>query len=157
MKKLMTASILAAATVLTCTADNPKANDNATVTQGNARFTVLTPEMIRIEYSPSGQFEDRATFSVINRELPVPKFSKTDDGEFLTITTDALSLRYRKGSNPMTNPASPENLTVVLPVNVDHHHLDPAGQYGCLPWPGIRILCMCTILSFPSHSSQTRT
>lgn len=117
MKKLMTASILAAATVLTCTADNPKANDKATVTQGNARFTVLTPEMIRIEYSPSGQFEDRATFSVINRELPVPKFSKTDDGEFLTITTDALSLRYRKGSNPMTNPASPENLTVVLPVN----------------------------------------
>ena len=104
----MTASILAAATVLTCTADNPKANDKATVTQGNARFTVLTPEMIRIEYSPSGQFEDRATFSVINRELPVPKFSKTDDGEFLTITTDALSLRYRKGSNPMTNPASPE-------------------------------------------------
>ena len=73
--------------------------------------------MIRIEYKPQRQFEDRATFSVINRELPVPKFSKTDDGEFLTITTDALSLRYRKGSNPMTNPASPENLTVVLPVN----------------------------------------
>ena len=29
----------------------PKADDNAIVKSGNARFTVLTPEMIRIEYS----------------------------------------------------------------------------------------------------------
>jgi alpha-glucosidase (family GH31 glycosyl hydrolase) len=62
-------------------------------------------------------FEDNATFSVVNRQLPVPKYSKADDGEYVTITTDALSLRYRKGSNPLAEPASPANLSVTMSVN----------------------------------------
>jgi hypothetical protein len=49
----------------------PQANPEAIVTSGKARFTVLTPRMIRIQYSSSSQFEDRATFAVINRNLPV--------------------------------------------------------------------------------------
>jgi len=97
--------------------NNPMAREKAIVTDGNARFTVLTPEMVRIEYSPSGKFEDRATFSVVNRNLPVPKFTASEKDGFLTITTDALSLRYRKGTNPMTDPASPENLTITMPLN----------------------------------------
>ena len=36
-------------------APDPVANPSAVVRQGNARFTVLTPEMIRVEYSPSGK------------------------------------------------------------------------------------------------------
>ena len=98
-------------------AANPKADDKAVVTAGNARFTVLTPEMIRIEYSPKGIFEDKATFAVINRELPVPKFSKKESGGFLTITTDRLSLRYRLGSDPMLEPASPANLSITMKLN----------------------------------------
>ncbi len=73
--------------------------------------------MIRIEYSPKGVFEDNATFTVVNRQLPVPKYSKADDGEYVTITTDALSLRYRKGSNPLSEPASPANLSVTMSVD----------------------------------------
>ena len=49
------------------TALNPVANPEAVVTEGVVRFTVLTPEMIRVEYSPSEQFEDRATFTAIFR------------------------------------------------------------------------------------------
>ena len=97
------------------TAD-PSADPRAVVTCGNARFTVLTPELLRIEYSPAGRFEDRATFTVINRRLSVPEFSTSDDGTFLYISTGCLKLKYRKGTDPRTVPASPANLT----VNIDN-------------------------------------
>ena len=79
------------------------ANPEAVVTEGTVRFTVLTPEMIRIEYSPSEKFEDRATFTVVNRNLPVPHFTKSEDNDFLYITTDKLKLRYRKAQIPTSN------------------------------------------------------
>ena len=34
------------------------------------RFTILTPRMIRLEYSINGVFEDRPTSLVINRSFP---------------------------------------------------------------------------------------
>ena len=49
----------------------------AVVTCGNARFTVLTPQLIRMEWSADGKFEDHASFVFINRRLPVPKFEAT--------------------------------------------------------------------------------
>ena len=55
-------------------ADNPVADPKAVVTVGNARFTVLTPQLIRMEWSADGKFEDHASFVFINRRLPVPKF-----------------------------------------------------------------------------------
>ena len=65
--------------------DNPVASSEAIVISGNARFTVLTPEMIRIEYSENARFEDRATFTVLNRKLEVPTFIKSEDDTFLYI------------------------------------------------------------------------
>ncbi|MCF0195824.1 MAG: DUF4968 domain-containing protein, partial [Bacteroidaceae bacterium] len=52
---------------------------------------------IRIQYSATDKFEDRATFAVVNRRLPVPSFTTEDDGTYLTIKTDQLTLRYKKG------------------------------------------------------------
>lgn len=57
---------------------------------GNARFTVLTDNVIRMEYSSKAQFEDRPTLAVLNRNLTVPKFSSATSGGVLTITTSAL-------------------------------------------------------------------
>ena len=54
--------------------DNPVADPKAIVTVGNARFTVLTPQLIRMEWSADGKFEDHASLVFINRRLPVPKF-----------------------------------------------------------------------------------
>ncbi len=54
---------------------------------GQARFTVLTDNVIRMEYSNSGRFEERATLAILNRNLPVPKFSTSSSGGQLTITT----------------------------------------------------------------------
>ena len=39
---------------------NPKASDAAVVVHRNARFTVLTDRLIRMEWSEDGVFEDRA-------------------------------------------------------------------------------------------------
>ena len=111
----MTAAVLSSG-AHTATPD-PVANAGAVVICGNARFTVLTPELMRMEYSPRGQFEDRATFTVVNRNLDVPQFTTSEDPEYLYINTDHLRLKYRKGSDPRTVPASPDNLS----VTVDNH------------------------------------
>jgi hypothetical protein len=38
---------------------------------GKARFTVLTPELIRMEWAADGKFEDHASFMFINRRSAV--------------------------------------------------------------------------------------
>ncbi len=94
---------------------SPKANPDAVVISGNARFSVLTPEMIRIEYSDNGIFEDRATVAVIIRNLDVPPFRTSEDSAFLFLETDKLLLKYRKGTDPRTNPA--QNLSITMAHN----------------------------------------
>ncbi len=96
---------------------NPVADPAAVVTSGNARFTVLTSQMIRIQYSSTAQFEDRATFGIVNRRLSVPEFTtETSDG-YLYIRTSDLELRYKEGSE--FNPADkkPDNLMVTFQLN----------------------------------------
>ncbi len=77
--------------------DNPVADPKAVVTFGHARFTVLTPQLIRMEWSADGKFEDHASMVFINRRLPVPRFDKkltTGLSATLTIKTDAITLSY---------------------------------------------------------------
>ena len=81
------------------------------------RFTVLTPEIIRIERSTLNKFEDRASFVVINRNLPVPKFTTSEINGYLTIITDKLELRYKIGSNPAINDPCNPNLQVTMLLN----------------------------------------
>jgi alpha-glucosidase (family GH31 glycosyl hydrolase) len=73
---------------------NPIADPRAVVVVGKARFTVLTPETIRMEWAADGKFENHASFVFINRHLPVPKFSKEQTGKKLTLKTSALTLTY---------------------------------------------------------------
>ena len=108
----LTVNVMAVSAVMAQHAYTPKADDKAVVTCGNARFTVLTPEMIRIEYSDKAAFEDRATFTVVNRKLAVPQYTKKEDSQYLYITTSNIELKYRKGTDPRTSPASPDNLSV---------------------------------------------
>ena len=98
-------------------ANNPVANPSAIVTSGNMRFTVLTPELIRIEYSNQNKFEDRASFVVINRNLPVPAFTTREENGYLFITTNQLVLQYKIGTYPMNaDPCNP-NLQITLQLN----------------------------------------
>lgn len=91
----------------------PKADPRAIVTSGHARFTVLTPQLIRMEWSADGRFEDRPTFVVLNRRLPVPKFTQTSDGKLLIIHTDALDLKYIPDAGNFT----PQNLSIHFILN----------------------------------------
>lgn len=72
----------------------PKASDEAVVVEGNARFTVLTDRLIRMEWAEDGLFEDRASLAVVNRCLPVPDFKVRRSGDVLTIKTSRLTLTY---------------------------------------------------------------
>ena len=76
---------------------NPVASSAALVKSddGKARFTILTPALIRMEYSPSGVFEDRPSLAFVNRDLPVPEFSVNRTKGVLTITTSEVDLTYK--------------------------------------------------------------
>lgn len=96
---------------------NPQANPAAIVTSGNMRFTVLMPELIRMEYSVQNKFEDRASFVVVNRNLPVPAFMQREEDGYLYITTGKLELRYKTGEHPVNaDPCNP-NLQITMQVN----------------------------------------
>ena len=95
---------------------NPVADEAAVVQSGGMRFTVLTPQLIRIQYSRQQKFEDRATFAVVNRRLPVPDFTTREEDGYLYITTDALELRYRVGSVPSPSAKNTSSLTIRLNV-----------------------------------------
>ncbi len=96
---------------------NPQANDEAVVTSGRMRFTVLTSRMIRIQYSSTSRFEDRATFAVVNRRLPVPRFTTQTEGGYLILETDSLTLRYKVGSQPRATDQAPTNLSITFRMN----------------------------------------
>ena len=98
MRKIL--SLLCAGVLLSSCgveAESPVANPKAVVVCGNARFTVLTDRMVRLEWSETGQFEDRASLMAINRRLEVPAYKKTMEDGILRISTDCLTLEYSGG------------------------------------------------------------
>jgi alpha-glucosidase len=95
------------------TVTDPVADPNAVVTLRNARFTVLTPQLIRMEWAADGKFEDHASFVFLNRHIPVPDFEKTFANGFqkLTIKTSALTLTYSPSADGRFKP---DNLSIAL-------------------------------------------
>jgi len=121
MKRILSLLTLLTAAFVQLSADeaviNPQASPDAIVTSGRARFTVLTPQMIRIQWSTRQNFEDRATFAVVNRNLPVPYFTTREEDGYLYIETEALTLRYKVGSTISPMMKSPNNLSITMPLN----------------------------------------
>lgn len=74
----------------------------ATVTRGQARFTVLTSGLIRMEWSPAARFVDAPSQVFIDRDQPVPRFTTTVENGKLVIRTDALELSYTLDSGRFT-------------------------------------------------------
>lgn len=91
--------------------NNPVADPAATVLFDKARFTVLTDRLIRMEWAEDGKFEDNATLAIVNRNLPVPAFSKTVKDGTLTIRTESISLLYKGGE------FAPDNLEIAFKMN----------------------------------------
>lgn len=61
------------------------------------RITVLTEELVRMEYSPSGVFEDRATQTVWYRDFPEVEYAVHRAPEGILVRTSKLQLTYDEG------------------------------------------------------------
>lgn len=72
------------------------------VTDGSARFEVLSPTLIRMEYAGDGSFQDAATFNAVNRSFPAVPFTTSVSNGYRQIVTSALTLRYQENSGPFT-------------------------------------------------------
>lgn len=105
--------VLANAMTSYCQQYWPKANPDAMVISGNARFSILTPALIRLEWAEDGRFEDGASLVFLNRRLPVPQFQKQITNGWLIITTDQLTLRYRDNSGQFNE----KNLSISFVLN----------------------------------------
>lgn len=92
---------------------NPVAAPSATVVFGKARFTVLTPELIRMEYAHNSIFENKASLVFINRKMAVPAFRKKIKKRQLLITTNKVLLTYTDDGKPFHSG----NLSVQINVS----------------------------------------
>lgn len=88
------------------------ADPRAIVVSGQARFTVLTPQLIRMEWAEDSHFEDHASLVFINRLMPVPPFQKTEQDGWLALKTQKLTLEYKESSGTFTRDNLSVNFTV---------------------------------------------
>jgi hypothetical protein len=103
------------------------ASKGATVVAGDARFEVLGDGLIRMEYSPSGTFEDLPTVNVLDRQFPVPAYQASTSDGWLTIATSQATMRYRLGSGPF----GPSNLSVAFQQGGRTDSVSPAWEDEC--------------------------
>ncbi len=92
---------------------NPVAHPAAVVISGKVRFTVLTARLLRLEYSETGQFEDRGSFAFPNRHAAPPAFKTLENEGALTIDTGGLLLTYSPGPGEFTAA----NLSITFRLN----------------------------------------
>ena len=84
-----------------------------TVINSNARFTMLTPHIVRLEYDSFSKFVDSKSFVAINRDLPKVPFTIKHQGSWMTINTAEMEIRYKTGSGKFTS----ENLQITYSEN----------------------------------------
>ena len=85
------------------------AEESSTIKGQKYRLTVLSDMLVRIEYSPNGIFEDRATERIINRKFDKVNYDLTESDILIQIKTIYFTLTYVK-----EQPLSPTNLKILL-------------------------------------------
>lgn len=80
------------------------------VIEGNAKFTVLSPILIRTEYAGDGVFETKKSFNITNLDLQVPTYTSQVIDGWLEIQTEKILLRYKQNSGSF----NPSNLIINL-------------------------------------------
>lgn len=71
---------------------DPRAAPRAVVVADRVRVTVLTDRLVRLEFAADGQFEDRATLSVVNRRFPLVPFEVRTRGTGIQVDTGAMKV-----------------------------------------------------------------
>ena len=62
----------------------------------NYRITIISERVVRLEFSPSGNFVDAPTQLIRKRNLGYPEFKVNQDTNFIEITTKYFKLLYAK-------------------------------------------------------------
>ena len=85
------------------------------VYEGQARFTILSPQMLRLEWSPTKEFVDGKTWVVQSRQIQdsPPAFNVSRNDTHLRIYTDFLTLEYRRN---VVTTFSQQNIRVTIKV-----------------------------------------
>ena len=94
----------------------PVANPEAVVLGSQFRITVLADGLVRLEHSPDGVFEDRASTFALHRDLPVPAFRVIETETHVEVLTDRLHLVYDRG------PFTTSGLSVSVLGGVSAYH-----------------------------------
>ncbi|HTT67340.1 MAG TPA: TIM-barrel domain-containing protein [Gemmatimonadales bacterium] len=89
---------------------DPVADPRNVVTDGTVRLTVLTPQLVRLEWAADGRFEDRPSLVFLDRHTPPVAFTQRNEDGWLVIATAQLTLRYR----PKSGRFGPENLSITV-------------------------------------------
>src|SRR4051795_4116991 len=76
----------------------PASASAAPVTDGSARFEVITPTLVRVQVAEDGRFEDGPTQTTEGRLPSRAKFTTTVRGGERIIRTSRLTLRWRRGA-----------------------------------------------------------
>jgi alpha-glucosidase (family GH31 glycosyl hydrolase) len=100
----------------------PVADQRNVVAGRNYRISVLDDGLVRLEYSPSGEFEDRASQFAIDRTFAPAKYTVIEDDDLLEIHTTRLQLSYDKG------PFRTEGLSVTAKQGT--HSVGSRWRYG---------------------------
>ena len=101
-----------------------EANRTGSVIEDNARFQVLAPNLVRMEYSPERKFIDEASVSVLKRDWPRVSFQTAHTNGWLEIKTGKLMVRYHAGTGPFT----PQNLQMIWKDQDGEHTWKPGDK-----------------------------
>ncbi|HZC74027.1 MAG TPA: TIM-barrel domain-containing protein [Jatrophihabitans sp.] len=130
MRRVLLGLVLAVALAPFVAQPAASATASGVIVDGHARFEVLAPTLVRLEYAADGAFEDATTFNVVNRDFAVPQYTTGVVDGWREIHTDAMTVRYQEGSGPFT----PENTAVSVLI-------DGTWQTGHPSWPAAPGAC----------------
>ena len=99
---------------------DPVAKEEAVIQGDKYRFTILTAQLIRLEYSKEGQFEDRPSQTFWYRKQKVPQFEVKEMENELVVETEKLILNYKAPEEKF----SQDNLEIEI------KELEEVWQYG---------------------------
>lgn len=89
---------------------------DGTIRGQNYRITPVAPRVVRLEWSPTGRFEDRPSTFAIRRDLPPQPVRATREDGRLTVVSDHYRLEYDEG------PFSTHGLQVQVTGNLSAYH-----------------------------------
>ena len=94
-----------------------EAKKENTIKYDNLRFSILTDRIIRIEYDPENEFDDRPTQLIWNRNLATVDYDVDYGSNNIIIETEKIKLKYKKRAEKAENKLNKNNLKISLKEN----------------------------------------